>query len=176
MRTFISIELDNESVISRLDQIRTELGAPARTNPVHLTLAFLGDVDESVAERISSSLDSVEFKSFEIQVATLGAFGSKTNPRIVWAGIQNGLDCLLALADSVSKMMRPFGFLQDGSFVPHITLFRVKGKNENVIDVLGKYQNAVFGIQSVTQISLMRSVLSDNRYVHRVLRTVGALA
>ncbi len=175
MQTFVSIAIDSGPVVAGLDKVRAELGAPPRTNPDHITLAFLGDVDDQTAERVGTSLCSVEFTAFEIRIASVGSFGPKTSPRIVWAGIQDS-GSLRVLAESVDAAIGPLGFSRERRLTPHITLFRVKNKSAGLTDVLAKHQNKVFGVQRVAAISLVRSEPSDGRHVHHILQTVGALA
>lgn len=174
MRAFVGIGIDNESVVSKLDEIRAELGVSARTNPIHLTLAFLGDIDERTAEQVGARLCSVVFGTFEIRIETLGAFGSKASPRVVWAGIGAGRDALEALADSVCDMVRPFGLAQDRRFVPHITLSRVKSGKDGVAGMLARHHSTVFGVQQVHSMSLVRSDPSSAGHTHSVIQTVGA--
>lgn len=176
MRAFIGIDLTDSTILSAIESMRTRLGAPQNTNQNHITLAFLDDIDQDLADRTSECLDSVEFEAFEIKIATLGAFPSKKNPRIVWVGVQDGLDKLTALADSVYAAIEPLGFLQEHKFVPHVTIFRVKSKNAQVIDMLADNHDTVFGVQLIDRLSLKRSDASSNRHIHTTLRTVEAFA
>lgn len=176
MRTFVSIELDNQHLSSKLDDICTKMGAPARKNPYHLTLAFLDDVDKDAAIQAGEYLKSVRFGVFDMQLTTIGTFGSKFIPQVVWVGVGKGRDGVMALSDSVSRALVPLGLSQDKRITPHITLFRVKSKANKVIDMIAEHKNEVFGVQSVHKISLVRSEPSEGGHTHHILQTVGALA
>lgn len=173
MRTFVCVDI-GDAVSSALDAVRAELGAPPHAGDAHITLAFLGEIDERQASDVGSRLDSIVFEPFKIGIASLGAFPSRANPRIVWAGAGAGSDKLRALAASVDGAIAPLGFARRQRFVPHITVFRVKSRSGRIAGVLEKHQNTVFGTHLVDAISLKRSDLRGGRHVHTILHTAGA--
>ncbi len=104
-------------------------GAPDVQNELHLTLAFLGEVDESLepslGPRVSEGLDSIA--PFRIAFEGVGAFPSARAPGVVWVGVGDGANVLRKLAFRLRTHLRASGFvLEDRPFVPHVTLFRVR--------------------------------------------------
>lgn len=93
---------------------------------LHLTLAFLGEVDRPTFREAMHALANVETRPFELQLAGIGFFPSRGAPRQMWAGVrpEPELDRLqrrvlraLATVDVVPEKRR---------FVPHVTLGRFR--------------------------------------------------
>jgi len=92
----------------------------------HLTLRFIGEVDEGVADDIDAILGKVRAPGFAIKVKGCGAFGGN-QPRILWAGVgeSEGLHCLWRRLDAaLSPVCGPD---THGKYSPHITLARLSG-------------------------------------------------
>ena len=95
---------------------------------LHLTLAFIGEVDGGCAGDISDSLASLRHSAFDVEVAGVGHFGSLRRARTVWAGValseplrhlRKGVVRRLELADVTIERRR---------FHPHVTLARIRGE------------------------------------------------
>lgn len=108
-----------------------DLGIPGKIAPTenwHLTLRFLGKVDQVSYERFLAGLQHVEAESsFPISVDRFGAFPRAKRATVVWAGIDNGeseLSILNQIAEdaAVDAGLEP----EDRPFHPHITLSRVR--------------------------------------------------
>ena len=57
---------------------------------IHLTVRFLGDIQQSMVDAIYEEMKQITFTSFQIQLEGLGAFPKLSYPRVVWAGIKRG--------------------------------------------------------------------------------------
>lgn len=108
-----------------------DLGIPGKIAPTenwHLTLRFLGKVDQVGYERFLAGLQHVEAEpSFPISVDRFGAFPRAKRATVVWVGIDNGeseLSILNQIAEdaAVDAGLEP----EDRPFHPHITLSRVR--------------------------------------------------
>src|SRR5689334_15609491 len=88
IRLFVALELP-EQVRTRLPLL--EGGVPgvgwASDEQMHLTLRFIGEVDENVAHDIDDALAGIRAPAFALELAGVGEFGSK-NPRALWAGVR----------------------------------------------------------------------------------------
>jgi 2'-5' RNA ligase len=98
----------------------------------HLTLKFLGDVEEERLEDVRTALATVEFQAFTLQAGGGGFFpppkrGMLPKPRVVWAGLAKGAAEARVLAKDVEAALQPLGFEPERRpFSPHLTLARVK--------------------------------------------------
>jgi len=96
---------------------------------IHLTLAFLGRVDDERVADVSGAVGDAVAKhvDFTVRLGELGAFPSAKRARVVWAGLDGPTNGLAGLADSVGESLEPLGFPRETrAFRPHVTLARVK--------------------------------------------------
>ena len=93
----------------------------------HITLRFIGDVDNHVADEVSYELDRLSnTESFRIRLSHLGAFGGD-KPRALYAGVEN-TEALQRLQASHERVLRRVGLEPEGrKFVPHVSLARLRG-------------------------------------------------
>ena len=57
---------------------------------IHLTLKFIGDVEEDLVDKIAESLSFIEkYNSFELSLTKFGFFFRDNNPKILWIGLSN---------------------------------------------------------------------------------------
>lgn len=101
----------------------------ASADGLHLTLAFIGEVDDAllapIGETVRSALPAA--RPFYLQLRSLGFFGG-SRPKVLWVGepaeISPVTDLALTIQDALEHYHIPF---DRKDFVPHITLGRVKG-------------------------------------------------
>lgn len=133
MRAFLAVAPDEEAR-SRLDAVGRELRrrvphgvswvAPSL---LHLTLAFLGEVDPTRGDSAMESAREVAAGAapFDVTLAGLGAFPDELAPRVVFASVAEGRARLAALADELAAALRARGFaLDERAYNPHVTLAR----------------------------------------------------
>ena len=95
---------------------------------LHFTLKFLGKTATSEIAKITETLEHIAqtTNAMDIKIENLGIFGSRYDPRVIWAGIESS-EPLLALGEKVLNKLNAAGFKRDRqNFVPHITLGRIK--------------------------------------------------
>ena len=126
MRLFIAFEFDElkdyfKEIQSKLagDNVKITL-----TKIHHLTLKFLGDVDEKDVDSMRSSLRNVKFTAFSTKLDKMGVFPNENYIRVVWIGI-NPDEKILELQRKIDEALAPL-FRKEKGFVAHITLCRVK--------------------------------------------------
>lgn len=139
MRTFIALELSAEirEELSRLHGEFKKTDADVKwvkPENIHLTLKFLGNVDEAKIEKIKNALGEISGreKPFEISLSGLGAFPNLNYPRVVWVGIDKGSSEAEKIAGLIADSMEKLGFpKEERPFSAHLTLGRVKsGRNK----------------------------------------------
>jgi 2'-5' RNA ligase len=131
----------------------------------HVTLKFLGGIDESRVPPVIAALDVAvrRHARFAIEVAGLGAFPSPARARVLWAGIVAGDGPLGALAATVDTALTPLGFpREERPFSPHVTLGRVREPRREpaLAEALTANKGPRFGRVAVDEVTLMRSDLS----------------
>lgn len=132
MRLFIALPLP-EAVIHAIAvwcKQGKEHGSLAKwVHPLdlHITLQFLGEVEEESVARIAEALEQVsrETTSFHLHLEGIGVFGTKEVPRVLWAGIGGQIDMLRQLNQRVTTATAALGFEPElHPYRPHITLAR----------------------------------------------------
>ena len=175
MRTFVAIEVNNKDVLNSIHKIQTELNIkakPVEPHNMHFTVQFLGEVSEEMIGKISDALNSIEFSAFSISFVSIGVFPKPNFPRVIWIGTDNGINELEKLAEMIRSKLSHLGFSPDKKFKPHVTIFRVKNKIEDVSDKLEKFSSYYFGKQTVSEIKLKKSELTPNGPIYTDLLVV----
>jgi len=164
MRIFVAIEVSDKDVLNSIHKIQAELNIkakPVELHNMHFTVQFLGEVSEEMVGKISDALNSIEFSSFSISFASIGVFPNPNSPRIIWIGTDDGVNELGKLAEMIRSKLSHLGFSPDKKFKPHVTIFRVKNKIEDLSSKLEKFSSCSFGKQLVSEIKLKKSELTS---------------
>lgn len=134
IRTFIAIEIP-EQVKTKIAALQNQLKKEnervswTKSDNIHLTLKFLGNVEENqielMAQKLHKALQNVS--SFHFAVKNLGGFPNLKRPRVLWVGIEEPTHQLSALAKKIEDALAEMGFPKEKrKFSPHLTLGRVK--------------------------------------------------
>ena len=86
MRAFVAIDID-DAMLDRLEEM--QLGLPGRIVPrenLHLTLAFLGEIGETLLREVHQGLAALQLNAPELRVTELDVFGGK-KPKLAFAGV-----------------------------------------------------------------------------------------
>ncbi len=179
LRVFIAVDVENPILVQAFDRVRDALQAtgvpmkPVESHNYHLTLRFIGEVDEGVVRDIASSvLGELRFTSFEIHFKGVGAFPGPYRPRVVWIGVQEGADQLKAIRDEIESRLRSLGIKPDPKrFEPHLTIARIKGARNlsSLIRLLEQYSDYDFGWMRVESIRLKKSTLTRSGPIYETL-------
>lgn len=148
--------------VERLRPLARDLAWVARDN-LHLTLTFLGGVETGRLDTLAEALSTAVARRpvFDLTVRGLGAFPSRTRPRVLWAGVDAGADALATLAAGIDDAVESLGFAREARpFSAHVTLGRVREPRPNPRLAEALTLDDVFGRQRVIRVSLMRSELS----------------
>ncbi|MBR9701088.1 RNA 2',3'-cyclic phosphodiesterase, partial [Candidatus Woesearchaeota archaeon] len=128
MRLFVAIPLKRECY-NQIQKMQAPLTGMKGIMPVplencHLTLKFLGDVNEPVRDKIIKGLATVHQQPFEIRITEPGCFPDLKNPRVVFAGCEPTPE-LVQLANDIDAATNIIKNKYK-KFSPHITIARVK--------------------------------------------------
>jgi RNA 2',3'-cyclic 3'-phosphodiesterase len=110
----------------------------------HLTLAFLGEVDDGLRPELDQRLGRAAKRHPALQLAVQGGggFGSARKARVLWAGIGGDVRPLRDLARSVAAAARRTGIeVSEGRYRPHLTLARLRESTDlrPLVEVLSSY-------------------------------------
>ncbi|HEY0831745.1 MAG TPA: RNA 2',3'-cyclic phosphodiesterase [Candidatus Dormibacteraeota bacterium] len=97
---------------------------------LHLTIRFLGQVDQPLAEGIAERLEDRGLKGFDLQLGKLGTFKRGRLARVVWLGQRSGGDDAMALAADVEEECVRAGLEPEARrFNAHLTLARARARD-----------------------------------------------
>lgn len=140
LRAFIAVELD-ASVIDELTRVLNLLKATqadvkwVHPQNAHITLKFLGQIQEQKIEKISRSIkESVPaYKPFHLTIENLGVFPNMKLPRVIWIGAVSEGNFLEKLACEIEENLVSLHFPKEKrGFKSHITIGRLRSnKNKN---------------------------------------------
>lgn len=171
MRAFIALELPEEFV-EEIDQLTYDLrscvdGRFMPRSNYHLTLAFLGDIDEHDATSAMAAVDAAsEILPVPLTCTGLGTFG-RTNDATLWLGLNPSPE-LLALASCVREELGIRGVSFDAkAFKPHITLARRASIAPGGMPPLSFPRNT-----QATRITLFKSTLTSEGAIYKPLYSV----
>lgn len=129
----------------------------------HLTLAFLGEVDEAVVASLATRVERAAGRHpvQRLAVRGAGAFPRPSRATVLWAGIEAGGRALEALADSVAAGARRVGAPPANAnrrYRPHLTLARCR-EPADMADLIERLEQFAGTPWTATSVSLIRSNL-----------------
>jgi 2'-5' RNA ligase len=173
MRLFIAINFPNEikKQITDIIEILREDSIQGRfvgEEHMHLTVEFLGEINEEEFKEIRGVLEKTSFEPFTLRPNRIGYFRRREG-NIFWLGLEAN-QSLFKLQAELHKELKSKGIkLEDREYRPHITLGRqVKLKNNSDVHVLNRRLKEL--IESIEincdRIDLMKSERIRGRLVH----------
>lgn len=168
IRSFVSIDLDDDQVLSRVTSIISSLSSiggdlkPVERNNIHLTLKFLGTVSQTRLTEVKSVLSQVKFESFPLEIKGAGAFPNLKRMNVIWVGVGEGWSRVEQIFEQTEKLLQKLGYPRETRpFSPHITIARVRSsrKTDEIAAFLGRLSSETFGAFQADRIRLKQSVL-----------------
>ncbi|MEK7952301.1 RNA 2',3'-cyclic phosphodiesterase [Luteolibacter soli] len=172
-RLFVALDLP-ENLAGRLVELDPGMEG-LRWTPaerLHVTLCFLGDVDEQAHAKLVESLAEVACGPFALRVKGCGCF-AKHGGLVLWAGVDDPAEALPLLHRRVARAVKAAGLDPGPSRIqPHLTIARARhGKPAMVREFLDAHAGEEFGEFTVSGVTLYSSVLrSDGPDYHKEYR------
>jgi 2'-5' RNA ligase len=182
MRTFIAADI-NDQLRGRIEKLQSEIKRRLKIQTgikwvkpqlIHLTLKFLGDVDEQRIDEMYESLELVcqDYKAFDLEFTKVGSFGRP--PKVLWLGIEKPVSELQKLASDLEDAFEELGFEKEQrEFSPHLTLARIPEKADRtlpqIIESIGKIDAPKITIDSV---NFYKSQLTSDGPIYTLLKKI----
>jgi 2'-5' RNA ligase len=128
IRLFVAIPLPAE-IRQRLATMSGGIPAARWTDEddFHLTLRFIGEVDEGTGRDVLDALGQVRGERFALTLSGIDQFGKGEKARVLWIGVDKN-PVLVQLRDRIESTLVRLGLEPEGrKFTPHVTLARLNG-------------------------------------------------
>lgn len=182
-RCFYAVKFDAEvtryviDLMETLRRHRADVAWTPTTN-VHLTLRFLGDLDDRTFEGAQTLPDQEDLgRGFIARVEGLGAFPLLRAPRILWTGVStpasHDMDRLRHLQQRTEIWAQRIGLPKEGRrFTPHVTLGRVRPPFKHVKELIDDMiaRECRSRLCSIDELLLMRSTLERSGPTYEVVK------
>ena len=162
MRAFIAADIPYH-IRERLADVSLALGLSETRavdkNNMHLTLAFLEELENREIGNAREAMDRARFDRFDVSIKGVYCFG---NPGAIYSAVASGADKIIELARSLRVELAASDINFDKKdFVPHVTIARMKGKvdEETLTEELCRFANREFGSYTLDTVSLFKSIL-----------------
>ena len=115
----------------------------------HVTLRFIGDVDDAVARDVAATLDQVRRRAFDLHFDGIDAFGGR-KPRAVVASVAAS-QALIELQAEQERLMQRIGLEPEGrKYTPHVTIARLRESSSrdvaNYLSTRGLFRTPSFHV------------------------------
>jgi len=179
IRSFLAFDIDNESILQKMieaQNLLTKTQADLKLvepKNIHITIRFLGNITINMVEKIFDAMQKIQFTPFDVKICGLGAFPNLRYPRVLWAGITEGVNQLRNIFNQLEPRLNALGFAPDPKgFSPHLTIARVKsGKNKvELAKFITQNANYDFGTLKAQCLRLKKSDLTPKGPIYSTLK------
>jgi len=152
IRSFLAFELPPE-IREKIGAVSKELQKtrmPVRwvkVENIHLTMIFLGSVNEDAIDEIKENVQPVvkRFSTLRTMLNGVGVFPHWRKPRVIWVGLNGEIEALSNLRDQLQAELKMLGLREEKRpFRPHLTIGRFKGRvdrDEELKSILDRYHD-----------------------------------
>ena len=165
LRLFWGLSVVGNKITSSQAFNKVQLGSKARDIGIkwtpaanyHITLCFLGDVDETNLDEIihAGTRAITKHHDFALKLKSVGAFPDRKKARVIWVGAQAKRE-LISLREELANEMKSFVEIDDREFRPHLTIGRMRSKR-SVDDLISPMDNKDFGRVVAKEVILYES-------------------
>ncbi len=175
MRAFIGIPLPGDlagKIYHSISDLRRD--APGikwvRHENYHITVLFLGEIREDEITRAANIMDGISCNGgLDASLGPVGQFPPKGVPRVVFAGLAEGVECCRSVYTRLAGALPEYG--ESRRYVPHITLGRAKRGRRTVLKYAGIELPA--DRFELTEVVLFQSILSPTGPEYRKIHSTA---
>jgi RNA 2',3'-cyclic 3'-phosphodiesterase len=168
-----SIRDSIRDLVGRLKPLRPD-ARWARVEGMHVTLKFIGHVEEAKLNPIVSALADIRLaRPVELHFRGIGFFPTERRPRVCWCGIEASGN-LVELAAEIERSLLPLGVAAEKrEFVPHLTLSRFDSPRglDKLVEKAGQLGSLDLGTSREREFYLFESVLERSGARYSKLRS-----
>jgi 2'-5' RNA ligase len=168
MRAFLAVDVDS-TLNYEIQKVQKELkktAAPLKIvepENLHFTFKFFGEISPTQTENIIQiTQDKLEkYKSFPLNIKGTGVFPSMGYMRVIWLGVEEP-EQFSQLQRDLDQEFVKMGFKKERSYIPHLTIARVKGpRNKEILaETVQKLESIEIGQMTLEKIVLKKSELT----------------
>ena len=167
-RVFVSAEINNkegvaaaqEEFLIHVDTDSSKLKKVEKQN-LHFTLTYIGDVNETLLDRIKTNFLEIKFTSVKFNYGNIGGFPNSSRARIIWLGVDDdGHKNISKLWQLVSEKLAKFVKKDNDPFIPHITLFRLRNGNINLGTLISNLTSTIRISDRIDHLTVKQSTLT----------------
>ncbi len=168
MRAFLAVDVD-PNLTYKIREIQNQL---AEANPnvkmveqenLHFTFKFLGDITPEKTESIIEVTEEniKDYSPFNITIKGMGVFPNLDYIRVVWLGVEHP-GAFSKVQRELDNEFAKLGFKRERSYIPHLTIGRVKGREnkDELISVVEQLENIEIGTMNIDRLTLKKSELT----------------
>lgn len=178
MRLFVALEIPStarKNLATLIASLRAITREPrwVRAENLHVTLKFLGEVEESKLAAVHTALGGIRsHQPVTLAFRGLGFFPNEKKPRVLWAGIEASSN-LKTLAADIEGAMESCGIAREKrEFSPHLTLARLeRSLGEALCKAIAENAQREFGSQRTGEFHLVQSKLKPSGAEYTTLKT-----
>ena len=184
IRSFISVPITTQissaakRIIKRLKPFDSGIKWVPLDN-LHLTLKFLGEVDNTEVHDVCKSIRRVTetVSPFELTFAGTGGFPNADRPRILYAGVSDPSGELVRMVSGLERELANLGFKPEPrDYTPHLTLGRTRSNSgragDELLSEMRQMGDVELGEMVVEQVQLMASFLDKAGPTYQVMDTI----
>lgn len=168
MRAFLAVDLD-EKLVDKIVEVQGQLEkaeAPVKfveQENLHFTFKFFGDISKEKRDEIIGLVNEKleKYEPFELSIKKTGVFPHLGYMRVIWLGVEDP-DMFSKIQEDLDEDFVGMGFKKERSYIPHLTIGRVKGsKNkEALVSTIRELEDVEIGKMLVKKVTLKKSELT----------------
>lgn len=165
MRAFVAIDVSESEIINTIYKFQKNEfninAKPVAPENLHFTIQFIGEISNEEGKLIKDRLDGIKFTPFSVVLKGVGIFPKPSFPRIIWIGTdKEGGEKMKNLAYKIREELEEIGYRADKPFEPHLTIFRIKNKIDDIREKMKQLSSKEFGSQTISEIKFKKSELT----------------
>ncbi len=145
---------------------------------IHITIKFLGDIDDEQVDAIKNALQNVHHSPFDAEINGIGVFPDVNHINVIWVGVSPSISRHFEkLHSAIEEALMPLKIRADNrKFTAHATLARVKrlspAQKRSLINAIREFSDISLGRMRVDHIKLKKSTLTSDGPIYETLLEV----